>query len=83
MIYSNCPYFMNPTGWLSGSINKLSDGFITIINLDGTVLSVQPDGSYQSRPSGTAGPYEIGRVEGDKLVYTPGGVSYVIATVGM
>ena len=34
-----------------------------------TVLSVQPDGSLQTRPKANIGPWESGRLFGDKLVF--------------
>ncbi len=48
-----------------------------------TVLSVQPDGRYETRPHGTAGPYELAQQSGDRLVYGPytGGVVYVVPIV--
>lgn len=39
-----------------------------------TVLSVQPDGSMETRPAGSAGPYETAILAGDRLVYAPTGV---------
>lgn len=78
MVYSNRPLFMNPTGWLPGSLNP--DGTVSLPS--GEVLSVQPDGSYQARPPGTAGPWETAQRAGDKLVYTSGGGIFVLAMVG-
>ncbi len=37
----------------------------------GDVLSVQPDGSFQTRPAGTAGPFERAVIQGTGLVYRP------------
>ena len=34
-----------------------------------TVLSVQPDGSIEERPTGTAGAYESWREEGNRAVF--------------
>ena len=34
-----------------------------------TVLSVQPDGTIQTRPAGTAGGYEEFRIEGNRAVF--------------
>jgi hypothetical protein len=36
-----------------------------------TVLSVQPDGSYQTRQQGTAGAYEVFTLDGGSLVVRP------------
>lgn len=48
-----------------------------------TVLSVQPDGSYQTRPQGTAGAYEVCQKSGDKLVFSPrsDGTVYVVPII--
>lgn len=43
-----------------------------------TVLSVQPDGSIQTRPHGTAGPWERALLKGDRLVYEAGGAYYLL-----
>ena len=37
----------------------------------GDVLSVQPDGSFQTRPAGTEGPFERAVIQGTGLVYRP------------
>ena len=47
------------------------DGSFTVHYGSGdNVLSVQPDGSFQSRPIGTNGPWESGRKQGNKLIFT-------------
>jgi hypothetical protein len=38
---------------------------------DGSILSVQPDGRIETRPSGTDGPYEWCLVTGSAVVYAP------------
>ncbi|HWP71210.1 MAG TPA: hypothetical protein VNM36_08920 [Gemmatimonadaceae bacterium] len=38
-----------------------------------TVLSVQPDGTIQTRPAGANGPYERAVLKPDRLVYAPVG----------
>jgi hypothetical protein len=46
-----------------------------------TVLSVQPDGTMETRPAGSAGPYETALLAGDRLVYAPtglGGAVYLL-----
>jgi hypothetical protein len=81
VIYANRPLFISPSGWLPGTILKVAGG-VVVTHDDGTVLSVQPNGAFQSRPAGTAGPYEVAEQSGDKLIYRPNGVIYVVATVG-
>lgn len=49
------------------------NGFFTAIRKDGTVDSVQPDGSLQTRPAGTAGAYELCAVTGNTRWYCPDG----------
>lgn len=51
-------------------INTYGDK-VTFSMLDNRVLSVQPDGSIQYRPEGTAGPFELAVLIGDKLIYNP------------
>ena len=48
-----------------------SNGKVTIANADGTVVSVQPDGSIESRPAGTAGDYEVATLNGLTVAYQP------------
>lgn len=59
----------------AGSLNLQPGGFytLTINGTTGEVLSVQPDGSFQTRPKGTAGPYECCGLNGNSLVYCPDG----------
>lgn len=59
----------------AGSLNDLGNGFysLTINATTGDVLSVQPDGTFQTRPKGTAGPYEQAGLNGTFLVYCPDG----------
>jgi hypothetical protein len=49
-----------------------------------TVLSVQPDGTFETRPAGSCGPYETGLKQSaqGRIVYAPigpGGPAYLIA----
>jgi hypothetical protein len=43
----------------------------TLSNPDGTVRSCQPDGTWQTRPAGTAGEYERSAVNGNTVTYQP------------
>jgi hypothetical protein len=59
---------------IRAGLNPQPGGLFTVSNLDGTVLSVQPDGRQESRPSGTAGPFELCKKSsgGNALVYFAG-----------
>jgi hypothetical protein len=48
---------------------------------DGSVLSVQPDGSIEKRPAGTSGEYETWEPEGNKAVFRPQGKCWVLLLV--
>lgn len=48
-------------------------GCTNIINQDGTVMSVQVNGSVESRPAGTDGDFEQGMINGSWIVYAPFG----------
>lgn len=51
-------------------INVQIDGLSTVtVNEAGDVLSVQPDGTFETRPKGTADAYEKGRVSGNLIVF--------------
>ncbi len=39
----------------------------------GDVLSLQPDGAWQTRPKGTAGPFEVCTIDGNIATYNPAG----------
>ena len=64
-------------------LNNVGNGEVTVTLadvelLDGTtlhepVMSVQPDGSVQTRPAGADGPYERAVVSGNLLVFRPAG----------
>lgn len=58
---------------LSGALNAQPNGLYTLVvdNSTGAVLSVQPDGSWQERPAGTAGPFELCALNGNALVFNP------------
>ena len=58
---------------LADHLNPQSDGTVTVSFADGSVMSVQADGSIQTRPAGTAGPYECAQLSGNMLVFNPTG----------
>lgn len=57
----------------ASQLNQQPNGQFTVTYPLGatTVLSVQPDGTIQTRPQGTAGPYEVCSSDGSKLTYAP------------
>jgi hypothetical protein len=87
--YQDHPAFLNPlqtTRWLAGSLTPVDGGYVVTLP-DGTVLSVQPDGSYQTRPAGTAGPWEVCQVDQSTNVLRfhsgasdvlPAGIAYAV-----
>ena len=48
----------------------------TLAQTDGQVLSCQPDGTFQLRPKGTAGAYELVALNGNVAVYNPAGTPF-------
>ena len=72
-----------PADWLksvgSGEVTATVGKVDGLVRADGSpsqagdVLSVQPDGSLQTRPAGTAGNYERAVVTSAGLVYRPVG----------
>jgi hypothetical protein len=81
MVYSDRPVLKNPLNWLEGTLVSV-DGGVVITLPSGEVLSVQPDGSYQTRPAGTTGEYEVAERAGTDLIFRPGGQIHVVATRG-
>jgi len=67
-------------------LNDLGNGEFTVrypADAD-TVLSIQPDGSVQTRPHGTTGAYERCRRNGTSLAFRPLGVkgaTYIVPIV--
>jgi hypothetical protein len=80
-----------------GDLIKLQEGTVAVAPLlpnalrrddgspsrAGDVLSVQPDGKYQTRPATLIGPWETARVVGDKLVFSnyEDGAVYIVPMV--
>ena len=54
------------------TVTDAGGGYLTLSYPDGTVLSVQADGSNQTRPAGTAGAFEVCRKIGEDLVLYDG-----------
>jgi len=54
-------------------INVLDGDLVTVTYPAGTttVMSVQPDGTIETRPQGANGPYERAILKSDRLVYAP------------
>lgn len=66
--------------WLEGSlIPGQNPGSVALLwPHPETVLSVQPDGTYQTRSCDAIGAWESARRIGDKLIYESGGNVWVI-----
>lgn len=60
---------------LAGRLIDQGDGTVTVANVDGTVVSVQPDGRIETRPAGTAGAYERATLVGQMLFFCPDAAS--------
>ena len=69
--------------WLEGSlIPGQNPGSVALLwPHPETVLSVQPDGTYQTRSRDAIGAWESARRVGDKLVYLSGGKFFIIPIV--
>lgn len=63
------------------SLNQLGNGKVTASASDGLVFSMQPDGRFEMRPAGTAGPYEQASQTAQGLLYAPDGVSAYLVPV--
>jgi hypothetical protein len=74
-----------PGVWTWRRCTKLTSsaaGKIRLQNDDGTIVSIQPDGSEQTRPDGTDGGYEQCEPLDDVVVYAYDGlVAPVVYTV--
>ena len=57
--------------WIVASRLISAGGKVVVENLDGTVMSVQPDGRVESRPAGSAGAYEQATIVGNNLAFRP------------
>jgi hypothetical protein len=54
-------------------LNELDGDLVTVTYPVGadTVLSVQPDGTVETRPPGSRGPYETGLRRPDRIIFAP------------
>lgn len=68
-----------PIDFSTLTVNQQPDGHVTLSQPDGQVLSCQPGGSFQLRPPGTAGAYELCRINGQTVSYSPDGSIYVFS----
>lgn len=66
---------------MAQSLIAQNNGQFTVGLIDGQVLSCQPDGTFQTRPTGTNGPYELCTVNGSFLTYNPAGTPFTFAYV--
>ncbi len=69
-VYSLEP--INIKGWKNFNHEEMIDDTHSAIVFDnGEVMSVQPNGTIETRPAGTFGAYEVARREGSLRFYTP------------
>ena len=59
-------------------LDPVPGGRVIAVYQDQTVLSVQPDGSFQRRPAGTDGPWEQATQTPTGLVYQFDHVAYLV-----
>jgi hypothetical protein len=60
------------------SLNPQPDGKVTASYQDGTVLSCQPNGTFERRPAGTNGAWECATQTAQGLVYEFDHVAYLV-----
>lgn len=64
------------------SVQSVSGGGTVLENPDGSIVSIQPDGSIQNRPAGADGGYERCKVSGNAATFKPAeGKFYTFAFV--
>ena len=56
------------------AVNTQPNGLVTISFADDQVMSVQPGGSVETRPAGTAGVYEVAYLDGQVVTFCPDGM---------
>jgi hypothetical protein len=76
--------FASPTGWIMARLEPSArEGYQRVVFLNNSVLSVQPDGRYETRPEGTDAAYEQAKVSGNVLAYAPNDNVYTIVWVAI
>ncbi len=78
--YSANPVTLIPASgiaWLPGTLTPVANGYVVVLP-SGEVLSVQPNGTLETRPPGTTGEYEVCQVSSSTsmLIYGPQGVHF-------
>jgi hypothetical protein len=81
MVYSKKPIVLD--GWEDFDHEEMIDtNHSAIILTTGEVLSVQPNGTTQTRPAGTFGAYEVAERDGKLRIYTPNGNIWIFVVTG-
>lgn len=85
--YQDRPAFLGDGSapvWLAGTLTPVAGGY-TVVKPNAQVLSVQPNGAYQERPPGTAGPWETCQPATgiNALLYTIESVTYAVIYRGV
>lgn len=81
--WNACAFIEQGTKWVPATLDKHGDHYV-VTNLDGSVLSIQPDGTQQTRPPGTDAIWEQCSVDPNinVLHYSGTGVPYQLVYRG-
>lgn len=80
ILYADHPLFLGDTTPKNpGTLTSVTGGYIVVLPT-GESLSVQPDGTFQTRPAGTSGSYEVCQPDSalNVLRFSPQGIAYPI-----
>jgi len=55
--------------WALVTVNDIGGGMSTLSHQNGDVVSIEPGGVVSTRPAGTAGPWEVCKIDNGIAVY--------------
>jgi hypothetical protein len=67
--------------WIEVNIAKQIDGTVVLMNAAGESISVQEDGSIQTRAPGSAGVFERAMLSGNTVTYYPASGKYYVFSI--